>query len=162
MFFISRGTVGVFVVPESHDSSKDTPEEETYIISLGAGSFFGEVSLLEEVLVRMNPLCGVWCAVLCLRPPIECQNGLLRPLKSTSFVRRSQPLLLVVTFSEARENGKRKGGNLRGVASYARRRLPRPRTSFSRVQGAFFDTCRDQNRHHIAHSLYRQVCCMRT
>lgn len=48
MFFISRGTVGVFVVPEGDDPS-EAPAEESYVISLGAGSFFGEVSLLEEV-----------------------------------------------------------------------------------------------------------------
>lgn len=51
MFFISRGTVGVFVVPDSGDPF-DTGGEEDYIISLGAGSFFGEVSLLEEVPYR--------------------------------------------------------------------------------------------------------------
>lgn len=48
MFFISTGTVGVFVVPESDDPF-ETPGDEDYVISLGAGSFFGEVSLLEEV-----------------------------------------------------------------------------------------------------------------
>eukprot|EP00903_Cladosiphon_okamuranus_P006812 g6640.t1 len=51
MFFISRGTVGVFVVPESDDSC-DARMGESYIISLGAGSFFGEVSLLEEENLR--------------------------------------------------------------------------------------------------------------
>lgn len=48
MFFISRGTVRVFVLSDSEDCG-DSPSDETYIISLGAGSFFGEVALLEEV-----------------------------------------------------------------------------------------------------------------
>lgn len=48
MFFISRGTVRVFVLSEVDDSRRGPPEE-TYIISLGAGSFFGEISLLDEV-----------------------------------------------------------------------------------------------------------------
>ena len=48
MFFISRGTVRVFVLSEADDSGAYAPEE-TYIISLGAGSFFGEISLLDEV-----------------------------------------------------------------------------------------------------------------
>lgn len=47
MFFISRGSVRV-TVPETEDCDAEIPEE-TYIISLGAGSFFGEVALLEEV-----------------------------------------------------------------------------------------------------------------
>lgn len=47
MFFISRGSVRV-TVPETEDSDDEFPEE-TYIISLGAGSFFGEVALLDEV-----------------------------------------------------------------------------------------------------------------
>ncbi|CAM9642417.1 unnamed protein product, partial [Ectocarpus sp. 12 AP-2014] len=45
MFFISRGSVRV-TVPETEDCDDEFPEE-TYIISLGAGSFFGEVALLE-------------------------------------------------------------------------------------------------------------------
>lgn len=53
MFFISRGTVRVFVLSESEDAA-DAAREERYIISLGAGSFFGEVALLEEVRT-----CGV-------------------------------------------------------------------------------------------------------
>lgn len=48
MFFISRGTVRVFVVSGADDGG-DVPREEDYVISLGAGSFFGEVALLEEV-----------------------------------------------------------------------------------------------------------------
>ncbi|CAM9697347.1 unnamed protein product [Pylaiella littoralis] len=51
MFFISRGTVRVLVISDPDDSG-NTPPEETYIISLGAGSFFGEVALLEEDHVR--------------------------------------------------------------------------------------------------------------
>ncbi|CAM9880616.1 unnamed protein product, partial [Ectocarpus sp. 8 AP-2014] len=47
MFFISRGSVRV-TVPDTEDCDDEFPEE-TYIISLGAGSFFGEVALLEEV-----------------------------------------------------------------------------------------------------------------
>ncbi|CAM9246327.1 unnamed protein product [Ectocarpus sp. 6 AP-2014] len=50
MFFISRGSVRV-TVPETEDCDDESPEE-TYIISLGAGSFFGEVALLEEEHVR--------------------------------------------------------------------------------------------------------------
>ncbi|CBN74810.1 conserved unknown protein [Ectocarpus siliculosus] len=50
MFFISRGSVRV-TVPETEDCDDEFPEE-TYIISLGAGSFFGEVALLEEEHVR--------------------------------------------------------------------------------------------------------------
>lgn len=45
MFFISRGTVRVFVVSEPTDGET----EENYVISLGAGSFFGEVALLDDV-----------------------------------------------------------------------------------------------------------------
>lgn len=48
MFFISRGTVRVFVVPED-DECLDVSVAERYIISLGDGSFFGEVALLDEV-----------------------------------------------------------------------------------------------------------------
>ncbi|CAM9213269.1 unnamed protein product, partial [Hapterophycus canaliculatus] len=51
MFFISRGTVRVFVLSESEDSV-DGNTQESYIISLGAGSFFGEVALLEEEHLR--------------------------------------------------------------------------------------------------------------
>ncbi|CAM9669824.1 unnamed protein product [Ectocarpus fasciculatus] len=50
MFFISRGSVRV-TVPETEDCDDEFPEE-TYIISLGAGSFFGEVALLEEEHLR--------------------------------------------------------------------------------------------------------------
>ena len=50
MFFISRGDVCVFVVEESQKfDGRGEPPEETYIISLGTGSFFGEVALLGEV-----------------------------------------------------------------------------------------------------------------
>lgn len=38
----------MFVLSEVDDSRRGPPEE-TYIISLGAGSFFGEISLLDEV-----------------------------------------------------------------------------------------------------------------
>ncbi|CAM9312779.1 unnamed protein product, partial [Scytosiphon promiscuus] len=51
MFFISRGTVRVFVLSEGEDTM-GSPPEESYIISLGAGSFFGEVALLEEEHLR--------------------------------------------------------------------------------------------------------------
>lgn len=57
MFFISRGTVRVLVISDPDDSG-NTPPEETYIISLGAGSFFGEVALLEEVCGRLDARCG--------------------------------------------------------------------------------------------------------
>ncbi|CAM9716906.1 unnamed protein product [Ectocarpus sp. 4 AP-2014] len=50
MFFISRGSVRV-TVSGTEDCDDEFPEE-TYIITLGAGSFFGEVALLEEEHVR--------------------------------------------------------------------------------------------------------------
>lgn len=57
MFFISRGTVRVFVTHE--DSCGDERRSENYIISLGAGSFFGEVALLEEVTPIHKSLSGM-------------------------------------------------------------------------------------------------------
>lgn len=53
MFFINRGAVRVFVLSDP-DENGYTPPEETYVISLGAGSFFGEVALLEEVCRKLD------------------------------------------------------------------------------------------------------------
>lgn len=67
MFFISRGTVRVYVVPNSEDCS-GVPEEENYIISLSDGSFFGEVALLGEVPVwAMHIFKCLGCSFSCLR-----------------------------------------------------------------------------------------------
>ncbi len=50
MFFISRGDVCVYVVEDTPTAGgRIEPPEESYIISLGTGSFFGEVALLDEV-----------------------------------------------------------------------------------------------------------------
>lgn len=48
MFFISRGTVRVYVAPDTNMNTF-THTEEKYVISLSDGSFFGEVALLKEV-----------------------------------------------------------------------------------------------------------------
>lgn len=70
MFFISRGDVCVFVIEDTPTAGgRIECPEETYIISLGTGSFFGEVALLGEVrvvarcrLVESHNLClRGWC-----------------------------------------------------------------------------------------------------
>ncbi len=67
MFFISRGSVRVFVLSEADDSGR-LPPEETYIISLGAGSFFGEISLLDEV-VKLDR--AVWLGGPAMNAPLS-------------------------------------------------------------------------------------------
>lgn len=92
MFFISRGTVGVFVVPDSDDPT-DGPGEESYVISLGAGSFFGEVSLLEEVLPHTHP-AKFRSHLLSVRSPVEYQHSPRRARRDRRLMRPAKNALL--------------------------------------------------------------------
>ncbi len=108
----------MYVVSETDDSGL-IPPEETYIISLGAGSFFGEISLLDEVCqlyVRHGSRSRLTASVAAT---------LIITFRTKSTVRPQIPLL-VPTLSEAPENGKCEGGNIHRAAGHPRRRLQGP------------------------------------